>query len=126
MNDTSTPPITANSIQRPFIKSQLLGLLRCYIAVDLVGHYIRASASSQGVGAPSFLSDSLPQQVWFAWLSAVRSYFDMAYGYHICSLVAVGLGLTEPAHWPSMFGSFTEAYTMRKLWGGQESRFPFR
>jgi hypothetical protein len=101
--------------------AQLLGLLRCYIVVNLIGHYIRSSAYGQGVSAPPLLSDSLSRQILFAWLYAIRSYFDLAYGYHICALVAVGIGLTEPALWPSLFGSFTEAYTMRKVWGKRHS-----
>lgn len=87
--------------------------------VDLVGHYIRASTYGQGVGAPPLLADSLSHQILFGWLGAIRSYFDMAGGYHLISLLGVVFGLTEPALWPPMFGSFTEAYTVRKLWGEQ-------
>ena len=104
--------------------AQLLGVLRCYIVVDLIGHYIRSSTYGQGVSAPPLLSDSLSRQILFGWLYAIRSYFDLAYGYHICALVSVGLGLTEPALWPSPFGSFTEAYTMRKVWGERYSLIP--
>jgi hypothetical protein len=104
--------------------AQLLGVLRCYIVIDLIGHYIRLSTYGQGVSAPPLLSDSLSRQILFGWLCAIRSYFDLAYGYHICALVAVGLGLTEPALWPSPFGSFTEAYTMRKVWGERHSLIP--
>jgi hypothetical protein len=104
--------------------AQLLGVLRCYIVIDLIGHYIRSSTYGQGVSAPPLLSDSLSRQILFGWLCAIRSYFDLAYGYHICALVAVGLGLTEPALWPSPFGSFTEAYTMRKVWGKRHSLIP--
>ena len=94
-------------------------MLRCYIVIDLIQHYIRLRFQGQGIGSPPSLPESLSQQVFVGWLSAMRSYFDMAYGYHVCSLLAVSLGLTEPALWPPLFGSFTEAYTMRKLWGEQ-------
>jgi len=104
--------------------SQLLGVLRCYIVIDLIGHYIRSSVYGQGVSAPPLLSDSLSRQILFGLLYAIRSYFDLAYGYHICAIVAVGMGLTEPALWPSLFGSFTEAYTMRKVWGKRHSLIP--
>jgi hypothetical protein len=104
--------------------AQLLGVLRCYIVIDLIGHYIRSSTYGQGASAPPLLSDSLSRQILFGWLYTIRSYFDLAYGYHICALVAVGLGLTEPALWPSPFGSFTEAYTMRKVWGKRHSPIP--
>jgi hypothetical protein len=104
--------------------AQLLAVLRCYIVIDLIGHYMRSSAYGQGVSAPPLLSDSLSRQILFAWLYAIQSYFGLAYGYHICALVAVGIGLTEPALWPSMFGSFTEAYTMRKVWGKRHSLIP--
>jgi hypothetical protein len=104
--------------------AQLLGVLRCYIVVDLIGHYTRSSAYGQGVSSPPLLSDSLSRQILFGWLHAIRSYFDLAYGYHICALVAVGMGLMEPALWPPLFGSFTEAYTMRKVWGKRYSLIP--
>lgn len=112
-------------VPRSFMKSQLIGLLRSYIVLDLVGHYVRSSPYGMGVDAPLLLSDSLSHQVLFGWLAAVRSYLDMAYGYHLCSLLAVGLKLTEPALWPPMFGSLTRAYTMRNLWGEQYSVPPF-
>jgi hypothetical protein len=100
-------------------------MLHCYIVIDLIQHYFRLRARGQGAAALPLLSDTLSQQILVGWLSAIRWYFDMAYGYQICSLLAVGSGLTEPALWPFMFGSFVEAYAMRKLWGEQYSQQPF-
>ena len=35
----------------------------------------------------------------------------------LASLVAVGLGLSRPEDWPDTFGSWSDAYTLRRLWG---------
>ncbi|KAJ6144096.1 toxin biosynthesis protein Tri7-like protein [Penicillium chermesinum] len=43
------------------------------------------------------------------------------------SIVAVGLGISEPANWPPMFGSSFEAYSIRNFWGKywhQQLRWP--
>jgi hypothetical protein len=95
--------------------AQLLGRLSCDIVVDLIGNYIHSSAYGQGVSAPPLLSDRLSQQILSGWLYAIRSYFDLAYGYHICALVAVRTRLTEPALRPSPVGPVTESYAMRKV-----------
>ncbi|TEB28472.1 hypothetical protein FA13DRAFT_1793947 [Coprinellus micaceus] len=31
--------------------------------------------------------------------------------------VSIGLGLSEPAQWPPLFGSFLDAYTVQNVWG---------
>lgn len=92
-------------------------MVRCYIAIDIICHYIRQSPYGKGVGGPPLLSDTLLNQIWFGWLNAARSYFELSYPYHLCAFLAVGLGLTEPALWPPIFGPVKEAYTVRNLWG---------
>ncbi len=92
-------------------------MLRCYVAIDILGYYIRNSPYGQGVNGPPLLSDTLLNQIWFGWLNATRSYFELSYPYHFCALLAVGLGLTEPALWPPIYGSSSEAFTVRNLWG---------
>ncbi len=37
--------------------------------------------------------------------------------YEAASLLAVGLGLGRPEDWPDMFGNWSDAYTLRRLWG---------
>ena len=37
--------------------------------------------------------------------------------YCLAALVSVGLGLSSPTLWPDMWGSWGNAYTIRRLWG---------
>ena len=37
--------------------------------------------------------------------------------HNVTALVFVGLGQSSPTLWPDMWGRWTDAYTMRKLWG---------
>ncbi|KAL4886421.1 membrane bound O-acyl transferase family-domain-containing protein [Aspergillus karnatakaensis] len=37
--------------------------------------------------------------------------------YRVVAVLSVGLGISRPDQWPSLFGSITEAYTVRRFWG---------
>ena len=37
--------------------------------------------------------------------------------HNVMALVCVGLGLSSPTLWPDIWGRWTDAYTVRKLWG---------
>ena len=90
--------------------AQVLGVLRCYIVIDVIGHYIRSSTYGQGVSAPPLLSDSLSRQILLGWLNTIRSYFDLAFGYRICALVAVGIGL-----WSLPSGHLRSALSLKPI-----------
>lgn len=49
------------------------------------------------------------------WFLIARLSLDMKW--RATSIVAVGLGISEPANWPPMFGQSLEAYTIRNFWG---------
>ncbi|KAI0718586.1 membrane bound O-acyl transferase family-domain-containing protein [Cerioporus squamosus] len=51
----------------------------------------------------------------FVWLAMTYAILKMYY--EAASLVAVGLGLGRPEDWPDMFGNWSDAYTLRRLWG---------
>ncbi|KAF1962570.1 hypothetical protein CC80DRAFT_589074 [Byssothecium circinans] len=36
--------------------------------------------------------------------------------YHICALLAVRAGISEPSEWPPFYGEAGEAYTLRRFW----------
>lgn len=36
--------------------------------------------------------------------------------YHICALLAVSTGISEPSEWPPFYGSAREAYMLRRFW----------
>ncbi|KAF9557955.1 hypothetical protein CPC08DRAFT_28012 [Agrocybe pediades] len=37
--------------------------------------------------------------------------------YRIMGILSVALGISKPRDWPDMFGSFADAWTLRRLWG---------
>ncbi|KAJ5654450.1 toxin biosynthesis protein Tri7-like protein [Penicillium lividum] len=59
------------------------------------------------------------------WFLIARLSLD--FKWRATSIVAVGLGISEPTSWPPMFGSSFEAYTIRNFWGKywhQQLRWP--
>ena len=50
-----------------------------------------------------------------AWL--VMTYSVLKVYYVSTSLVAVALHTSRPEDWPDLFGSWKDAYTVRRLWG---------
>ena len=51
----------------------------------------------------------------FVWL--VMTYAILKMYYVLASIIAVGLGISVPEDWPDMFGNWSDAYTLRRLWG---------
>ena len=49
------------------------------------------------------------------WLVMVYSFLRLLY--FSFSLVMVAAHLGDPEDWPNMFGSWSDAYTVRRLWG---------
>jgi hypothetical protein len=50
-------------------------------------------------------------------LPAFSIYGIFTVAYNIASVTAVFSGRSEPRNWPPLFGSFREAYTLRRFWG---------
>ena len=48
---------------------------------------------------------------------AVGTATSVSAGQNIVALVCVGLGHSSPTLWPDIWGSWRDAYTVRKLWG---------
>jgi hypothetical protein len=72
---------------------------------------------------PSFKTDGAPfhSQPWWLWPSVLAHVLAARSGitgvYLIAGAVSIGLGLSEPAQWPPLFGSFLDAYTVQNVWG---------
>ena len=47
----------------------------------------------------------------------ISGYIAESTAYDLFSIIAVGLGISEVADWPPLFGSITEAYTIHRFWG---------
>ena len=56
-------------------------------------------------------------QIRLAWMMAFRGGFEMSVSYCLVGGITVGLGIFDPQSWPPMFGSITQGYTLRNVWG---------
>ncbi|RPD61545.1 hypothetical protein L227DRAFT_562600 [Lentinus tigrinus ALCF2SS1-6] len=61
--------------------------------------------------------DGLLLRSWNALVWLAMTYAILKMYYEAASLLAVGLGLSRPEDWPDMFGNWSDAYTIRRLWG---------
>ena len=50
-------------------------------------------------------------------IRGLNAYLTYSIMHASASLVAVGLGLSEPRAWPAFCGSLLDAYTVRRFWG---------
>ncbi|KAF9024655.1 hypothetical protein BDZ89DRAFT_1068917 [Hymenopellis radicata] len=90
-------------------------LLRVLI-IDMCGLYIRHSPMSPTNGI------SFTERIWYwrlidlsIWVAQVQA--GLAIVHSIVCLVSVALHLSRPEDWSEWFGSWTDAYTIRRVWG---------
>ncbi|KAH7353915.1 membrane bound O-acyl transferase family-domain-containing protein [Plectosphaerella cucumerina] len=89
---------------------------------NLLHHYAPSQESlfrRLAIGDPSLydthaLTLRTSTTFWWIW----GNYASLEVGHAILSIVGVGvLCLDEPEDWPPLYGSLTEAYTLRRFWG---------
>lgn len=64
---------------------------------------------------------SMHSQGFILMVTNVIAYMTMCYSglniyFDVAALLAVALGLSEPQYWPVVYGSWKEAYTVRRFW----------
>ena len=52
----------------------------------------------------------------------IVAYMSLSYGmlniqYYLLGILSVLFGFSEPSQWPDEFGSWADAYTVRRFWG---------
>lgn len=63
-------------------------------------------------GVVGYLMRSGCMAVWL-----MNTYTTIKLSYSVLSFVVVALFLWAPADWPDLFGDWSDAYTVRRLWG---------
>ncbi|KAH9848680.1 membrane bound O-acyl transferase family-domain-containing protein [Lenzites betulinus] len=63
-------------------------------------------------GLAGYLARPACMALWLVW-----SYETIKVSYALLSAVAVGSHLWGPESWPDLFGTWSEAYTVRRFWG---------
>lgn len=108
-------PPKPNSSRLRFIFTQLKWIAFYALMFDVVSMFIRANPCF-GTGGPSLAAFGW---VWrsTSWLYILVAYAPMSLLYASLSIASVGLGFSKPHHWPHLFGTPRDAYTLRNCWG---------
>ncbi|RPD52490.1 hypothetical protein L227DRAFT_558657 [Lentinus tigrinus ALCF2SS1-6] len=112
---------SSKATRSQFLPHRFRQFLWSFLFVDLVESYVYSHhhlyAAAPG-GPPMW--EGLSGFVLRSWVLLVWGmmiYATLKMCYEITSLLAVGLGCSHPQDWPDMFGHFSDAYTVRRLWG---------
>ncbi|KAI0926545.1 hypothetical protein AcW1_002493 [Taiwanofungus camphoratus] len=112
-------PARPSETRWKFVRMRLLRVSRYVFLLDAAATYQRNNPlfSLRGENA---LSVGAQGYVWRCVNILAR--FSMPFGmmdmrYSLLSVVLVTLGLSEPKDWPDLYGSWADAYTVRRFWG---------
>ncbi|RXW19039.1 hypothetical protein EST38_g6808 [Candolleomyces aberdarensis] len=112
---TSHLPAPPKRSKTVFILRQSLVLAQSYLIFNF-GNLLVLLNSSFSEGGPPFSS-----QKWWIRPTAIGQTLQVngfLQGlYTLCSIIGVVANLSTPYDWPPLFGSFTDAYTVRNYWG---------
>ncbi|KAF9526550.1 membrane bound O-acyl transferase family-domain-containing protein [Crepidotus variabilis] len=106
-----------------FIMAKLREIALNIVLYDLAGFINRANPcfSQHGcrLSQMSMGEGRLPVLAWrYAFLGyGVASYLTVSTLHYIYAVLSFGLGLSDPWQWPPLFGSFWDAFTVRRFWG---------
>ncbi|KAH9937777.1 membrane bound O-acyl transferase family-domain-containing protein [Epithele typhae] len=110
----NVPPATTSKAL--FFRRRVLQLLSSAFLVDLTESFVYPYRHFYDDPPPPGLAGYvLRSGTTFVWL--VMTYAILKMFYNIASILAVALYLSEPQDWPDTFGSWKDAYTLRRLWG---------
>lgn len=108
-----------------FLRRHLSLLVLCYLTLDLLG-----LAADPEANAGFFAPSKIPFFVRLSQVSsqeiAMRIFGTLGSGlgvlcsqqgvYSLLAILFVGTGLSEPVYWRPLFGSVSDAYTVRRFW----------
>jgi hypothetical protein len=106
-----------NEVFRAFVWEQTWRFVALVALFEAIGVYIKTTPQASLPTPKSLYNEPWPQQVLLAWLQAIRAWSSMKFLYHSMAIVAVGAGLSEPRDWPPIYGTWSDAYTVRQFWG---------
>jgi hypothetical protein len=111
------PPAPTDG-RKALVLTKLRELTFNVIMFDLVGFLNRANPCFKQNGPP--VGGAHISVLWRLELIlgfAAGEYLILTTMHGVYCSLSVGFGLSEPHHWPSLFGSVSEAYTLRRFWG---------
>ncbi|MAD83656.1 MAG: hypothetical protein CL912_11910 [Deltaproteobacteria bacterium] len=96
------------------MKDCLLSAFWAYLGFDFAQVILRTSYAAE---KEPYFAMSLMKQTLVAWVAAYKLFFTISLLYAIGSGLAVLVGAYQPVDWPPIFGSFNNAWSVRKMWG---------
>jgi len=117
-------PPPPNCSRAVFIRSRVFIILINFLASDLANNHLHGNVSFDNrihldldgpetyIGRKALLLRAPDLISW-----AATFVCTVIVQHSILAIVTVGLGLFEPADWPPIFGSFGDAYSIRRFWG---------
>ncbi|KII94134.1 hypothetical protein PLICRDRAFT_99876 [Plicaturopsis crispa FD-325 SS-3] len=106
-------PAAPTCARAPFVAGRLRAAVAYYLLADVCQAYLRAN--------PAFTSSIAAQGMLFRCVN-ILAYAGLPYAllgltYASIGAASVAVGLSEPRDWPSFFGNWADAYTVRYFWG---------
>lgn len=109
-----------------FVKRRIAQILITYLALDAIFAFL--PAPNPGKDVPEYkqpllsrIGDITLEEIiarpFTVLIPAFSIYGIFTIPYNIASIATVPFGASEPQNWPPLFGSFREAYTLRRFWG---------
>ncbi|KAI0768181.1 membrane bound O-acyl transferase family-domain-containing protein [Trametes elegans] len=117
----NVPPPYKGMSRTRYVLMRLRELLVCLIVIDLMEAYTHTHPQVYEPGAatehfpPGPIGYLMYTLSVAAWLAIV--FFSMKLSYTVATAAIVAFHLGKPEAWPDMFGSYTDAYTIGRVWG---------
>lgn len=114
-------PVPNATTRTSFCLTQLGLITKSFLVLSLHSYTMRFTALANlgpaSQGYTSLTSLPLTTQIWHNWLCTIQAGCAICLGYHVPALVCVALHLSEPQDWPPCMSDWSEAYTVRNVWG---------
>ncbi|KAK2808439.1 hypothetical protein FQN50_004647 [Emmonsiellopsis sp. PD_5] len=112
--------------RRSFLLFRSIRAILLYLVLDLIssqpleGGPAKFAPGKERIFARVLAKDISPAEIGEVYATivayAICGYSSLLMGYDVFSVIAVGLGISEVADWPPLFGSIWEIYSIRTFW----------
>ncbi|CAF9922109.1 hypothetical protein IMSHALPRED_005340 [Imshaugia aleurites] len=112
------PEQRASDTRRGFFIQQFKEIAVVYLALDVLNIYTSRYYYKPGVDPLTLTirADTWPRGIWNAYSGMANQVLTTSYLHLQIATFSVLLGGSQPKDWPPLYGSFTEAYTIRRYW----------
>lgn len=100
-----------------FVRQKFFHVLVCILASDILQFLRLASPAWEVGGEEGFGSRGFMWQIYnvaIFWLSTAST---QMWAFSFWSMVTVALGICDPGDWPSLYGRWSDARSVRRFWG---------